>query len=508
MFGEIMKKLAIYLLFSLFLVIGCGDEEIPIATPSDTTPPTIIGTNVLAGKIPVNTPIIVVFNERVDLTSAQRGILVRSSIDAEQVEGVVSLHNQGREAKFTPTTKMTSGAYVLIVIAVNDSAGNTLMMPVSIFFGAVEVDTTKPPADITPPKVLKTIPAEEQSVETTGSITIRFDEVVDEVSAKTGIFVSGVEGIVEIEGAVAIFKPLEPMKTGKHNLTIVGVKDLSGNVLESSHIITFEVVAKEKLPPTGDPTAQPSTAGGRPLFFADFEPGSRKAIPSKAVNDPQNWKPENPETQWTLADFANGTKGLRQTAEGCGTSGNTLLPGMTRHFTDGIIQLEMSFGDDDSAGIVFRKSADDKGYLVVFGVNETPAVIVALLDKGCAEVGNCLDQVACENNAANTLIQAPHGLGEMDQTNSTIYFGRIEAIGNTIKVWYLKRDDVKDPNAPNLGKPVVEIKDNTHKSGTVGFWHESMQNGTIDNVLVTGPGGLRSVNTQGKQASTWGELKE
>ena len=502
-----MKQLAIYL-FILFLVTGCGDGEIPTTTPPDTTPPTITGTNVLAGRIPVNTPIMVVFSERVDLTSAQRGILVRSSIDAEEVEGVVTLHNNGREAKFTPTMKMTSGAYVLVVVAVEDSAGNTLTTPASIFFGAVEVDTTKPPADITPPKVLKTIPDEEQSVETTDSITIRFDEIVDETSAQTGIVVSGVEGTVEIEGAVAIFKPLQPMKIGKHSLTVVGVKDLSGNVLESSHIITFEVVAKEKLPLPENPTTQPSTGRGRTLFFADFESGSRKTIPSKAVNDPKNWQPENPQTLWEVADFANGTKGLRQTAEGCGTSGNTLLPGMTRNFTDGIIQLEMSFGDDDSAGIIFRKSAEDKGYLVVFGVTETPVVIVALLDKGCAKVGNCLDQVACENNAANTLIEVPHGLGEMDQTNNTVYFGRIEARGNTIKVWYLRRDDVKNPNAENLGKPIVEIRDSTHKSGSVGFWHESMQNGMIDNILVTGPGGFRSVDDQEELVTTWGTLKE
>lgn len=241
----------------------------------------------------------------------------------------------------------------------------------------------------------------------------------------------------------------------------------------------------------------------RTLFFADFEPGSKKAVPSPAVNDPKNWKPENPQTLWVLADFANGTKGMRQTAEGCGTSGNTPFPEL-KNFTNGVIQLEMSFGDDDSAGIVLRKSEEKKGYLVTFGVNETPFVIVALLDKNCGMVGKCLDEVGCENNPANTLIQVPHGMGQMDQTNNTIYFGRIEAIGDTIKVWYLKRADV-NPNASNLGKPIAEVKDSTHKSGTVGFWHESMSNGTIDNVLVTA--GM-SVDTEGKLATTWGALKK
>lgn len=190
-------------------------------------------------------------------------------------------------------------------------------------------------------------------------------------------------------------------------------------------------------------------------------------------------------------------------------SGNTPFPGV-KNLTNGIIQLEMSWGDDDSWGVIFRKSAQKKGYLVVFGGNETPAVIVALLDKGCADVGKCLDQVGCENNPQNTLAQVPHGLGQVDQTNNTIYFGRVEARGDTIKVWYLKRADVKDPFSRNMGDPIVEIKDATHKSGSVGVWHETQGNCMIDNVLVTGPGffsGL-AVNPQMKTATTWGDLRE
>ena len=261
-------------------------------------------------------------------------------------------------------------------------------------------------------------------------------------------------------------------------------------------LFIFSITLFAILSPKGD---------ARTLFFADFEPNSRKAIPNKAVNDPGNWKPENPQTQWTIGDFANGTKALKQVTEGCAASGNTPLPGMTSKFTNGIIQLEMSAGDDDSWGVIFRKSEEKKGYLVVFGVTETPFVIVALLDKNCGIVGKCLDEVACENNPANTLIQVPHGMQPMDQTNGTIYFGRVEAIGDTIKVWYMKRDDVKDPDAKDLGEPIAEVKDNTHKSGAVGIWHETMSNSMIDNVLVdTG----MAVNTEGKLATTWGDLKE
>jgi len=99
-----MKILTVLLLIAIWLCIpGCGGEETLAPTiVRDTTPPTIIATNVQGGPIPVNTPIVLVFSERVNLTSAQRGISLRSSIDAEIVKGVVTLENQGREAKFTP----------------------------------------------------------------------------------------------------------------------------------------------------------------------------------------------------------------------------------------------------------------------------------------------------------------------------------------------------------------------------------------------------------------------
>ena len=100
-------------------LLGCGDEEAPGPTiVRDTTPPALVDTNVLGGPIPVNTPIVLVFTERVNLTSAQRGISVRSSIDAMPVKGVITLENKGREVKFTPAERMTSGGYVLTAIGI------------------------------------------------------------------------------------------------------------------------------------------------------------------------------------------------------------------------------------------------------------------------------------------------------------------------------------------------------------------------------------------------------
>ena len=246
------------------------------------------------------------------------------------------------------------------------------------------------------------------------------------------------------------------------------------------------------------------------IFFADFEDNSVAAFPNQDSNDLANWVPENPGQVWALDAFPNGTQGMLNTIEGCGNSGDTPIPGVD-NFSDGIIQLEMSWGDDDSWGVTLRSTGPDKGYLVVFGYVETPAVIVALMDEGCAAVGTCLDQSACENNPDTTLIQEAHTLGavgDLSQDNTVPYLGRIEAIGDTIRVWFVPLADV-NPASPNLGAPLVEIQDGTHASGAVGIWQESQGSCKIDNVLVTGPTfQTTAVAFFGKMATKWGTLKE
>ena len=141
-------------------------------------------------------------------------------------------------------------------------------------------------------------------------------------------------------------------------------------------------------------------ASGQVVFYADFEPGSKDAKPDAGVNDIKKYKAENAGTIWAADDFEGGKlggkKSMKQTAEGCGISGNTPLPGVT-NFTDGIIQMVFSFGDDDSVGLQFRRKGDDKGYLAVFGYNETASVLFMSLEDGCCPSGQCLDQCGCEN---------------------------------------------------------------------------------------------------------------
>ena len=253
-------------------------------------------------------------------------------------------------------------------------------------------------------------------------------------------------------------------------------------------------------------------ATGQVVFYADFEPGSKEAIPDAGVNDIKKYKPENAGTIWAAQDFAGGKiggkKSMAQTAEGCGISGNTELPGV-KNFTDGIIQMVFSFGDDDSVGLQFRRKGDDKGYLAVFGYNETASVLFMDLADGCCAQAQCLDQCGCENGGKE-LESVPHGLGGgLDQTNAVPYFGRVEVDGKNVKIWYMKLEEIKDLFAPSedLGKPILEYKGADYTSaGSVGIWHESWGMGRVDSVLVTNANGF-DVDAKGKLTTSWGAVK-
>ncbi|MHC4806529.1 MAG: discoidin domain-containing protein, partial [Planctomycetota bacterium] len=79
----------------------------------------------------------------------------------------------------------------------------------------------------------------------------------------------------------------------------------------------------------------------------------------------------------------------------------------------------------------------------------------------------------------------PHGLGSsLTQDLTVSYTGRIEAKGDTIRVWFLPTANIADPLG-DLGVPLVEIQDAAHAGpGSVGIWQESNDNSMIDNVLV------------------------
>lgn len=241
-------------------------------------------------------------------------------------------------------------------------------------------------------------------------------------------------------------------------------------------------------------------------FFADFEDNGKAAIPGAEVNDITNWDVEAPGQVLAVENHpTNGSLAMKITVEGCGTSGVFMPPG-SDDFKNGIIQVEMNAGDDDSFGIVFRRSAVDAGYLAFFGTAETTAVILVDL-LTCGAQGQCFDQLSCENNDANTIDQVPHGM-IISGANDTDTLGRVQVDGDRIRVWYALLEDIDDPMADDLGiDPLIDITDDGFPgAGAVGLWHESMANSYYDNFWYTGGTGL-AVDAASKAAVTWAHLK-
>lgn len=252
-------------------------------------------------------------------------------------------------------------------------------------------------------------------------------------------------------------------------------------------------------------------ANAKVIWYADFEPDdTTKAIPGPEVNDPENWNAnvEMPDIFWDISDVgaeypdsgrAVGEKALIQITEGCAVSGNTELP-FTPEFTDGIIDLEASWADDDTWGVTFRRTpapltyfdiaevlplintdAWATGYMVTFGWNESQSVQLLDLQDGCGVPGGCLnykrgpdvrggpdggpdgvpdpetswecdwDYTDIDGGGVSKRIAGSwHGYtaidpafgdppgqrGQLPMDHSIVMYFRLEAFGDNIKVWF------------------------------------------------------------------------
>ena len=251
------------------------------------------------------------------------------------------------------------------------------------------------------------------------------------------------------------------------------------------------------------------------VFFADFDGAG---VPDNSVNDPASWEPENPSNTWGSGTFpANGTQCLKMTGSGCGSSSFTPFP-TVNNWSNGIIQVDLGWFDDDSWGIMFRRNGPQSGYFAFLGFTET--IDLALFDLGTLGLNNgqCLGDVGVEEGPepGRTVIEGKaiaavrHNLDPIDQTGNTSYTARILADGPRIKIWYgltenFPDDPLKEPAANKMAS-MIEAQDSKYTSGSVGVWQESNDGGVIDNIYVFGQIGS-AVAPQMKLATSWGRIK-
>jgi hypothetical protein len=158
-------------------------------------------------------------------------------------------------------------------------------------------------------------------------------------------------------------------------------------------------------------------ANAKVVFEADFED------PNNPANNEDNWNAglTNPNAGWQVVDLAvdfpeTGRTGhaLWFAADGCLSAGVTTVPwehsgtGWDGTFTDGIIDIQASYGDDDAVGVTFREQPGEPyvlgeinnrfhpevwgtGYQVVYGQNQLMAVELLDIAEGCAIDASCVD---------------------------------------------------------------------------------------------------------------------
>lgn len=259
-----------------------------------------------------------------------------------------------------------------------------------------------------------------------------------------------------------------------------------------------------------------SVEAAGPVFFADFDTAG---IPNNDVNDAASWVSENAGNTWAIGDFpANGTKCLKMTGGGCGSSGYTPFP-MLENWSNGIIQIDLGWFDDDSWGIMFRGESLQSGYFAFFGYAET--LDLALFDLGVLGLnsGQCLNETGVEEGPepgstiidGMSLAKARHNLDTADRAGAVSHTARIVANGANIKIWYgltenFPDDPLKDPD-PNSVPTMIEVEDATYTEGAIGIWQESNDGGVVDNIYVFDGSALTVVDSEDKLTTMWGQIK-
>ncbi len=173
------------------------------------------------------------------------------------ISGTVSLESDPRIAVFRPAAALPPGSLITaqVTTGVRDLAGNNLQSARTWSF------TTSAAPDTTPPTILAVAPPDgSTNVATSAFIAATFDEPMDPgtVNATTFTLSSGstsLQGTVNLsgDGRIARFSPTGGLPLGS-NLTAqvtTGVKDLSGNGLQTTRVWSFKTTsAVDTTPPT------------------------------------------------------------------------------------------------------------------------------------------------------------------------------------------------------------------------------------------------------------------
>jgi len=235
------------------------------ATP-DITSPTVISTD------PVNNATGVALNKKIAATFSEA--MNGSTINATTItlkQGTTSVLGAvtytGATALFTPASTLAANTVYTATIGtgVTDTAGNALAS------GYIWNFTTGAAADVTPPTVISTDPANNATaVAVNKIITATFSEAMDPSTLGTATFTlrqgtTVIPGTLTYAGTTENFTPASNLAANTvYTATMsTGVKDLAGNALASNYVWSFTTAATaDVLPPSVLSTDPANNAAG------------------------------------------------------------------------------------------------------------------------------------------------------------------------------------------------------------------------------------------------------
>ena len=218
----------------------------------DNSPPTVVSTNPNndATGVPVTSTISATFSEPMDSLTVDAFTFIVKNAAGTIIPGTILESNFLKTYTFTPTFLLSGSTSYTVTIkggsgGVEDIAGNSMTSSKEWKF------TTA--TETIPPTVVSTIPDDEDTgVLVNSSVIARFSEPMRDSTISTSTFTIK-DGITNVPGAVtlsqngtnAIFNPTSDL-TASTNYTATikggssGVKDVSGNVMTSDKVWSFE----------------------------------------------------------------------------------------------------------------------------------------------------------------------------------------------------------------------------------------------------------------------------
>jgi type IV pilus assembly protein PilY1 len=205
---------------------------------TDTVPPTVTSVYPTAGAagIPLDTTVSAKFSE----SMSTYGITLLNTSTSAYVSGTVAYDSSSYTATFTPTSSLANSTTYTVTITGKDLVGLDLDSSTTTSWSFTTVTT-----DSTPPTIKSTYPVSgATSVPVSAAVVAKFSEAMLSSSITTSTFyISGVSGTVTYDSSTntATFTPAASLgyATDYKVYVTTGVKDLSGNSLQTTNTWTF-----------------------------------------------------------------------------------------------------------------------------------------------------------------------------------------------------------------------------------------------------------------------------